>query len=72
MSTMTYIRATSHDELATVVQDETRSKRSQAIRSTVLEIGRALVVIAVGVVIMAGLAALRLWFLMPGAFHFAS
>jgi len=68
---MTYIR-TPQDELATVVQDEAHSKRARTTRSIVFEICQALVVIAIGVAIMAGLTALRLWFLMPGAFHFAS
>jgi hypothetical protein len=72
MSTMTHIRPAPHYELASVVQDEKRSKRECAIRSTLSEIGLSLMAIAAGVLIMTGLVALRLWFLMPGAFHFAS
>ena len=71
MSNMTYIRA-SHQELATVVPDETRSKGE---RSTHLEwsgIRPSLLAIGASVLVMAGLIALRLWFLMPGAFHFVS
>jgi len=68
---MTYIR-TSPDELSTVVRDEERSKRARTTHSIAFEISRALVAIVIGVVVMAGLSALRLWFLMPGAFHFAS
>ena len=70
MSTMTYIRATSHGELATVVQDEKRSKRESATHGSRLEIGRAIITITASVVVMAGLMAFRLWFLMPASFHF--
>jgi len=72
MSTMTHIRPAPRYELASLVQDETQSKRDTAIRSTQSEIGLSLLAIAAGVLIIAGIAALRLWFLMPGAFHFAS
>jgi hypothetical protein len=72
MSTMTHIRQAPRYELASVVQDETRSERDRATRSTRSEIGPSLLVIAAGVLVMAGLVALRLWFLMPGGFHFAS
>jgi hypothetical protein len=71
MSTITYIRATSDGELATLVQDEKRSKRGSASRWVRLEIARAVIAIAAGFVAMAGLLALRLWFLMPASFHFS-
>ena len=70
MSIMTQIRTT-HDELATVVQDEKRSGRERAVRSAWSDIGPSIIAIAVSVLVMAGLMALRLWFLMPGAFHLA-
>ena len=72
MSIITHIRPAPRDELASLVQNETRSKRGGATPSTRPEIGPSLLAIAAGVLIMAGLIALRLWFLMPGASHFAS
>jgi len=72
MSSMTHIRPASRYELASVAQDEGRSKRGVATRSARSEIGPSLLAIAGGVLIMVGLIALRVWFLMPGAFHFAS
>ena len=72
MSTMTYIRRAPRDELASLVLDETWSKRADATRPTPSEIGPSLLAVAAGVLVMAGLIALRLWFLMPGSFHFAS
>ena len=71
MSTMTHIRPAPRYELASIIQDETRSRCDSAARSTRSEIGPSLLAIAAGVLVMAGLVALRLWFLMPGAFHFA-
>jgi hypothetical protein len=72
MSTMTHIRPAARYELASVAQDETRSRRDSAARSARSEIGPSLLAIAAGVLVMAGLVTLRLWFLMPGAFHFAN
>ena len=72
MSSMTHIRRAPRYELASVVQDETRSERDRATHSAWSEIGPSLLMLAVSVLVMAGLVALRLWFLMPGAFHFAS
>jgi hypothetical protein len=72
MSTMTHIRRAPHDEFASVVQDETRSRRDSAAGSARSEIGPSLLAIAAGVLVIAGLIALRLWFLMPGAFNFAN
>jgi hypothetical protein len=70
MFTMTYIRPISHGELATFVRDETRSKPSSASRWTWLETGMAMATVGAAVIVMAGLMALRLWFLMPASFHF--
>lgn len=72
MSTMTHIRPAPRYEFASVVQDETRSKRDRATQSTRSEIAPSLLVIAASVLVMAGIIALRLWFLMPGSLHFAS
>jgi len=72
MSTMTHIRPASRYELTSVVQDEERSERDRATRGARSEIGPSLLAIAAGVLVMVGLVALRLLFLMPGAFHFAS
>jgi len=72
MSTSTHIRPAPRYELASVAQDETRSRRDAAVRSARSEIGPSLRAITAGVLVMAGLIALRLWFLMPGAFHFAN
>jgi hypothetical protein len=68
MSNMTYIRATFHDELSTKVASPSRRERlAQRARS---EIGPSIVVIVASVVIMAGLMAFRLWWLMPASIHF--
>ena len=72
MSSMTHIRPASRYELASVAQEKGRSKRGVATGSARSEIGPSLLAIAGGVLIMVGLIALRVWFLMPGAFHFAS
>ena len=72
MSTMTHIRPAPRYELASVVQDEPRSKRDGATGSTRSAIGASLIAMAAGALVMAGLVALRLWFLMPGGFHFAT
>ena len=72
MSTMTHIRPALRHELASVVQDETRSGRGTETPLARSEIGPSLLVIAASVLVMAGLIAVRLWFLMPGSFHFAS
>lgn len=72
MSTMTHIRPASRYEIASVARDEGRSKRDVATRSARSKIGPSLLAIAGGVLVMVGLIALRLWFLMPGAFRFAS
>ncbi len=68
MSNMTYIRTTFHDELSTKVEAPP-ARVADRVRS---EIGPPIAAIVASAVIMAGLIALRLWFLMPGGFHFAS
>ncbi len=70
MSNMTYIRASFHDELSIKVETPPAHERvADRVRS---EIGPSIAAIVASVVIMAGLIALRLWFLLPGGFHFAS
>ena len=72
MSTMTHIRRAPRYELASVARDETRSRRRTGAPLARSEIGPSLLAIAAGVLVMASLIAVRLWFLMPGSFHFAS
>jgi hypothetical protein len=67
MSTMTYIR-TAHDELSTKV--EAPSMGDRIARRVRTEIGPPIVAIVASVVIMAGLIAFRLYWLMPASFHF--
>ena len=61
MSTMTYIRTAFHDE---------PSKREPIATRVRSEIGPSIVAIVASVVIMAGLMAFRLWWLMPASIHF--
>jgi len=67
MSNMTYIRTASRDELSTKVESSWRDGIAHRVRS---EIGPSISAIVASVVIMAGLTAFRLWFLMPASFHF--
>jgi len=68
MSNMTYIRTAFHDELSTKVESLSRRERNaHRVRS---EVGPFVVAIVASIVIMAGLIAFRLWFLMPASFHF--
>jgi hypothetical protein len=66
MSSMTTIRAVHPDELATVVKVEEPAKRDR-VRS---EIGPSIIAVVASGVIMAGLMAFRLWWLMPASMHF--
>jgi hypothetical protein len=70
MSSMTTIRAVHPDELATVVKVEGPSKGDRAMHRVRSEIGPSIVAIVASVVIMAGLMAFRLWWLMPASIHF--
>ena len=67
MSTMTYIRTAFHDELSTTAERSKREPIATRVRS---EIGPSIVAIVASVVIMAGLMAFRLWWLMPASIHF--
>ena len=68
MSNMTYIRAAFHDELSTKVQaPSVRDRIAHRMRS---EVGPSIVTIVASVLIMAGLMAFRLWWLMPASVHF--
>jgi len=69
MSNMTYIHTAFHDELSTKI--EAPSKRERIAHRLRTEVGPSIAAIVASVVVMAGLIALRLWFLMPGGFHFA-
>ena len=70
MSNMTHIRTALHDELSTKI--EAPSVRDRAARRARSEVGPAIVTIVASVVIMAGLMAFRLWWLMPASFHFSN
>jgi hypothetical protein len=63
MSNMAYIRTTVHDELSTKVAAPARHEHARS------EIGRSVVTIVASVVIMAGLMAFRVWWLMPASIH---
>jgi hypothetical protein len=66
MSTIAYIRAVAPNDVATVVRERVESRLVETGRA---KIGPSIVAIATSVVIMAGLIALRLWFLMPASIH---
>ena len=67
MSTIAYIRAAASNDVATIVRDKVGSRPVETGRA---KIGPSIVAVAVSVVIMAGLMALRLWFLMPASIYF--
>jgi hypothetical protein len=66
MSTIAYLRAVTPNDVATVVREKVGSPLVETDRA---KIGPSIVAIAISVVIMAGLIALRLWFLMPASIH---
>ncbi len=68
MSTMTYIRTALHDELSSKAEAQAARERiAHRLRS---EIGPSIVTLVTSVLIMAGLIAFRLWWLMPASIHF--
>lgn len=67
MSNMTYIRTAFQDELSTKV--EAPSMRDRIARRVRSEVVPSIVAIVASVVIMAGLMAFRLWWLMPASTH---
>ncbi|HLJ22120.1 MAG TPA: hypothetical protein VKU84_18075 [Stellaceae bacterium] len=70
MSNMTSIRTALHDELSTKV--EAPAIRNRVVRRERSDAGPAIVTIVASVLIMAGLMAFRLWWLMPASFHFSN
>lgn len=75
MSSIAYIRTASNQRFATISETGSRPRLDSSVRArlrvVLREIAAAVAVIAVGTSIMAGLVALRLWFLMPTSFHLA-
>jgi hypothetical protein len=75
MSNIGYIRTAPGHGPATFVETGRMPRVDSAARAKLRTIFREIVaaaaVIVVGTAIMAGLTALRLWFLMPATFHFS-
>lgn len=73
MSNIGYIRAAPDQGLATVAETSGRPRLDSPdrakLRAVLREIAAAATLIVVCAAIMAGLTAIRLWFLMPASFH---